>query len=44
MLRRRRLVSAVVDIASVTDGDDEDNEHFVVDLVDDPVVAGAHSP
>jgi len=35
---------ALVDVAAVPDGDDEDEEHVVVDLVDDPVVAGAGAP
>lgn len=35
---------AVVDLAPVSDCYDENEQHVVVDLVDDPVVAGAYSP
>jgi len=37
-------LSAVVDFASVSDGDDENEHHVVVDLVHDPVVASADAP
>ena len=38
------LSAALVDVAAVSDGDDEDEENLVADLVDDAVVAGADPP
>ncbi len=33
-----------VDVAAVPNGEDQDQQHAVVNLVDDAVVAGAHTP
>lgn len=33
-----------IDLAAVTDAYDQDKQHVVVDLIDDPVVPGAHPP
>ncbi len=35
---------ALVNVAAMPDSDHEDEEDVVVHLVDDPIVAGAHSP
>ena len=39
-----RARSSAVHLATVTDGDHEDDEHSVVDFVDDAVVTNADSP
>ena len=36
--------AALVDLASVPDGDHEDEKDLVVDLIDDPVAACPYSP
>jgi len=38
------LLSEAVHLAAVTNSEDEDHQDSVVDLVDDAVVAGAHTP
>ena len=38
------LLLEVVHLAAVTDGEDETRQYPVLDLVDDAVVAGAHTP
>lgn len=38
------LLLEVVHLAAVTDGEDETRQYPVIDLVDDAVVAGAHTP
>ncbi len=35
---------ALVNVSAMPDSDHEDEEDIVVNLVDDPIVAGAHSP
>ena len=35
---------AFVDVAAVADGNDKDEQHAVVNLVDDPVVTGPDTP
>lgn len=37
-------LTALVDLAAVTDGDHEDEQDVVVDLVHDPVVTGTNTP
>jgi hypothetical protein len=34
----------VIDLAAATDGEDEDQQRPVIDLVDDAVVTGAYAP
>ena len=39
-----RWLSMEIDVSAVADGDHQDEQDVVVDLVHDPVVAGAHTP
>lgn len=42
--REAGWLSALVDVAAVSDGNDEDKEDIVVNLVHDEVVTGADTP
>ena len=44
VLAEAAWLSPLVDVAAVSDGNDEDKEDIIVDLVNDAVVTGADTP